>query len=211
MLVYKGTRFDDHSHSSDDDYDYNWSQICHSCALQHGLYVEAAKHDCPASLICGVEGCEDDADFYIDFDGSETVEDEALSSANVRDWQELEVSFKVIVNQEDIDDIMCAALEGGITYWCCKAEVVGEYLGNDASDQISRGGSLMLHDSEEDKVYELTLEKFLSGLKLYLARPTAGDFLEFIDHELRIDTGYADAEVADSIIQYAIFGDVIYG
>ena len=28
---------------------------------------------------------------------------------------ELEVSFKVKLTQEDIDDIMCAALEGGIT------------------------------------------------------------------------------------------------
>lgn len=124
---------------------------------------------------------------------------------------ELEVRFKVKLTRENVDDIMCAALEGGITYWCYEAKVDGEYLGEYASDQISRGGSLLLYDGEERKTYKLTLEKFLNGLKLYLSRSDTNDFLEFTDHELRIDTCYADAEVADSIVQYAIFGDVIYG
>lgn len=124
---------------------------------------------------------------------------------------ELEVSFKVRLTQEDIDDIMCAALEGGITYWCCKAEVIGEYLGEYASEQIGRGGSLKLYDSEENEVYELTLEKFMNGLRMYFVKPTNDDFLEFVDHGLRIDTCHMDANAADSVIQYAIFGDVIYG
>ena len=41
----------------------------------------------------------------------------------------LEVSFSVFVTDEDIDDIMVSALEGGITYWCQEAEVIGEHLG----------------------------------------------------------------------------------
>lgn len=32
-----------------------------------------------------------------------------------------------------------------------------------------------------------------------------------IDHELHIDCGMVDAEVADAIIQYALFGEIIYG
>ena len=31
---------------------------------------------------------------------------------------------RVIVTEEDIDDIMCSALEGGITYWCNAAKVL---------------------------------------------------------------------------------------
>lgn len=60
------------------------------------------------------------------------------------------VQPKIDVNltQQDIDDIMVAALEGGINYWCRKAEAVGGYLGECASDQISRGGSLILYDAE---------------------------------------------------------------
>ena len=79
----------------------------------------------------------------------------------------LKLELEVIVTQEDIDDIMAGALEGGINYWCCKAEVVGDYLGEYASEQISRGGQLLLHDIEEDERHTLDKEKFLKGLKMY--------------------------------------------
>ena len=56
----------------------------------------------------------------------------------------IEVVRNVTVTERDIDDIMSCALDGGICYWCKEANVVGEYLGEYASDQISRGGKLEL-------------------------------------------------------------------
>ena len=51
---------------------------------------------------------------------------------------------------EDIDDIMVAALEGGINYWCSEAEVVEERRCADwGHEQIARGGALVLHDVED--------------------------------------------------------------
>lgn len=124
----------------------------------------------------------------------------------------IKVEFEVIVKNEDIDDIMCGALEGGINYWCYKAEVVeDDYFGEYASEQISRGGSLNLYDNEEDAVYLLTKEKFMEGLKKYLENPCCGDFIERKDGKIFLDTCNADAEVCDAIIQYAIFGDIVYG
>ena len=73
VINYKGIVFNDYFYSDDDDPNYNWSQICTACACEHGIYVEAAKNDCPAQIICGVLGCENEADFYLDFDGAETV------------------------------------------------------------------------------------------------------------------------------------------
>ena len=128
-----------------------------------------------------------------------------------RDIEKLKIEFEVVVTNEDIDDIMCSALEGGITYWCCNAEVIGEYLGEYGSEQISRGGKLRLYDSEEDKAYELTRGKFMKGLKMYFAKQIAGGFLDSTGHGLCLDPGYADAFTADAIIQYALFDDVIYG
>lgn len=122
----------------------------------------------------------------------------------------LNCALDVRVRNEDIDDIMVTALEGGINYWCRKAEVKGDYLGEYASDQISRGGELVLHDAEENESYTLSKEKFMEGLKKYIA---AGN-TECIDREndiLSIDPGNIDAEAADCIIQYALFGDVVYG
>ena len=125
--------------------------------------------------------------------------------------------LQIAVTGEDIDDTMSAALEGGISYWCGGAEVEGDYLGEYASDQISRGGKLILHDAEEDETYTLSKEKFIEGLKKYIM---AGNF-DCIDREtdrygtytgnLNIDVYEIDGEAADCIIQYALFGDVIYG
>lgn len=126
--------------------------------------------------------------------------------------EKLKVEMEVTITQEDVDDIMATALEGGITYWCCEAEVVGEYLGKYASDQISRGGILKLYDNEEDEVYELTLEKFKKGVMMYLSDPQApyniidGDRGDYI-----LDCGMVDGDVADMIVQYALFGEVMFG
>lgn len=114
--------------------------------------------------------------------------------------------LEVNLTQRDIDDIMVAALEGGINYWCCDAEVVGEYLGEYASDQISRGGVLILHDAESAQTWELTLEKFLNGVKLYFED---GCHVQIEDGS--IDTGDIDANDADCIIQFALFGEVVFG
>ena len=67
---------------------------------------------------------------------------------------------KVKYTQENIDDIMSMALEGGITYWCGQAKVKGKYLGNYGSEQISRGGTLYLYDKFHisPRIFHLTLQ-----------------------------------------------------
>ena len=138
------------------------------------------------------------------------------------------VEIDVQITDEDIDDIMCSALEGGINYWCHKAEVVGDYLGEYASEQISKGGELMLYDSyEEDeeghsKKYLLTKEKFIEGIRLGITKnlitaiePTtvtekSGRIVK-TENVYRLETGDIDANDADLIVQFAIFGDVVYG
>ena len=122
---------------------------------------------------------------------------------------EVKVEIRVELTQQDIDDIMVAALEGGINYWCDEAAVEGgEYLGKYASDQISRGGTLLLHDTDEDAYRKLYLEKFLKGFKLWLEN--GGDQYGAVQgHE--VDCCNIDAGCADEIVQYALFGEVVYG
>ena len=128
--------------------------------------------------------------------------------ANKDTKHSLTVAFNFVVFGEDIDDIMSAAMDGGITYWCGRTEVVGEYRGEYASEQISRGGTLKLYDIEEPKtVYELTLEKFLTGLRLWIENERAFTLTE----GGRLDVGQIDAAAADTIIQYALFSDIVYG
>ena len=121
----------------------------------------------------------------------------------------VKATLNIKVTAEDIDDIMCSALEGGINYWCRKAEVVGDYLGEYASEQISRGGTLKLYDDVEDQVYKLTLEDVLKGIQLAVQENYYADY-EWHDGTT-LDPCQIDADVADVIIQLALFEEVIYG
>ena len=123
----------------------------------------------------------------------------------------LNVDMQIKVTGEDVDDIMTGALDGGITYWCDKAEPVGDYLGKYASDQISRGGKLMLYDFEAEEDHCLDLEKLMNGIKLWAKNPVGPNCLKQTDGKLVIDCCNADAVVCDTIVQYALFGNVIYG
>ena len=121
---------------------------------------------------------------------------------------EMELELKARVATRDIDDIMCTALEGGITSWCRAAKPVGKMLGEYGHEQIARGGSLMLYDAESSDKWELTLDKFLRGLALAIESGAAVT----IDAESGyIDTSDVDAECADMIIQFALFGDLVFG
>lgn len=120
---------------------------------------------------------------------------------------EVTAEIKVKLTQEDIDDIMSGALDF-IGYWCRKAEVVGKYLGEYASEQISRGGTLKLYDMEAGLVYSLTLEKFLKGFRLWIEN---GDDRYHAVEDGVVDTCNIDGIMADMIVQYAIFDEVIYG
>lgn len=120
----------------------------------------------------------------------------------------LTAAIPVVLKSEDIDDIMCTAIEGGITYWCDRAEVVGERLGKYASEQISRGGALRLHDAESSDVWELTRDKLIEGFKRWLEYDS-GETGVLAGSE--VDTSAIDAECADVIVQFALFGEVVFG
>lgn len=125
------------------------------------------------------------------------------------------ITYRVL--DEDIDDIMVSCLEGGCTsYWCDEVAVVGEYLGEYASDQISRGGKLLFLpkwlDDEVDGPRTLDRESFLKGLDMYISDYAFLHYgLRLIDETGRVDPGEIDAFIADCIVQLALFGDVIYG
>ena len=121
---------------------------------------------------------------------------------------ELSIGRTVRLTKENIDDIMCSALDS-IGYWCRKAEVVGEYLGEYASEQIARGGTLILHDAESDDKWALTIHDLLKGVKLWLQN--GDDQYHALQTDGTVDCCEIDGEMADLIIQYALFGEVVFG
>ena len=133
------------------------------------------------------------------------------TSSVVRKGKGFEVvaTHPIFLTVQDIDDIMVCALEGGITYWADEAEVPEDRRVADwGHEQIARDGVLKIHDFQEDHTYELTLEKFLTGFKLWVEQG--------LDHYNAVQGGEVDccnidATCADSIVQLALFGEVVYG
>ena len=131
--------------------------------------------------------------------------------------KDLKVTMEVThtFTSEDINDLITAALEGGINYWCRNAKIKLDtncnYIGiadEDlpkviyASDAVGYDGTLILYDAESDDKWELTLEKMLKGIQMYY-KDNEMPLNELIDSH--------DAETADSIIQYAIFDEIVFG
>ena len=120
------------------------------------------------------------------------------------------------VTQDDVDDIVTTALEGGITYWCDEAKVVGDYLGECSSDQISRGGSLMLRvtepfDDNDTEWYKLSLNELLDGIRRFYNDYDDDIMWDEVDGHIEIDPSEVDAESADAIVQNALFGEIVFG
>lgn len=105
---------------------------------------------------------------------------------------------------KDLDDIMCTALEGGISYWVASALPKDtDYKGKDYAHEVISAGGILVIKEDTGEEYELDREKLLKGIELYL------DYAGY-DTKDKINTGDIDADGADCIIQFALFGEITY-
>ena len=114
------------------------------------------------------------------------------------------VTVPMVISPEDIDNIICTALEGGITDWCNKAEVLvkpEEYEYEYTHEVVSRGGTIRLYVDDAGPV-SLDLDNFTKGIQRFIE-----ENIERLDIE---NIGASDAGEADSIIQYAVFDELVY-
>jgi hypothetical protein len=110
------------------------------------------------------------------------------------------------LTNENINDLLVTAFEGGINYWCGKVKIKSIPDGADvqyASDVISIGGTLELQDIESPDKWDLTLEKMLKGIKWYCEQNGYTNADDLMDNH--------DADTADAIVQYALFDEVVFG
>jgi len=131
--------------------------------------------------------------------------------ANQKSTYEVEVRATVRLTSQDIDDIMSASLDGGVTAeWCRRVDVMGQRKGEYASDEISRGNQLLFYLYDNKAAHALDLSRFLSGVRLWIEHsgrvPVSED-----GGDTYIDAGEIDAADADEIVQYALFGELVYG
>ncbi len=105
--------------------------------------------------------------------------------------------------REIMDDIMTAALEGGINYWCLKAQSKTLPFPNGAkfaSQVPSNGGTLVL-TTDDGQIAEIDADSLWNGIESVAKK-----------HGMTIDVWFDnhDANSADDAVQMASFGELIY-
>jgi len=133
----------------------------------------------------------------------------------------MEKKFKVSIEQtheftsEDINDLLCTAFYGNPNFYGGGKKVKGEFVGvsdEDASkivdsyEVLTCGGIVIVYliaeDDDEKERWELTLDMFLKGIARYCLENNE-NLSDLLDNH--------DACTADSIVQYALFDEIVYG
>jgi len=127
-----------------------------------------------------------------------------------QEWAGNRYDIEASVTGEYIEGIIVNALEGGIGYWACLDNTRPEWDNKPenmptacyATQLILEGKTLYFTDAESDEdeedTWELNLYKLLSGIGQAM---TKGIFPTSLD---------LDADDADCVIQYALFGKIIF-
>lgn len=111
----------------------------------------------------------------------------------------VKVNLEVKVTEEDMEVIIDTA-GYGIGYWCSKA--------------VEKENGYEVYEDEEDKWHKLSYQDILKGIKMYIEKgnhPYNILSQDIATGDSILDSGEVDSEVADLIIQYACFGEIIYG
>lgn len=136
------------------------------------------------------------------------------------------LTTEILVTDKDLADIITTAFYGGIN-WCERAYPKdGHWMGN-PGNHILNGGVIILCDIDGEERYELNKFKLLRGITGLIE----GDNLDlsqlgfenedayYVDADntqciLRaghcLETGDIDADIADLIVQYGIFGKQVF-
>lgn len=131
------------------------------------------------------------------------------------------MSHPFVIRNSLVDDTLCTALEGGINYWAIKAEP-NRKLAPDAqskmfpdespftSEVLTMGYDVIITldpdvvDNDELRPrHKLTLEMMKRGIRMYCAANHTTP--------LALEDDPLDASGADNVVQYALFGKLIFG
>lgn len=108
------------------------------------------------------------------------------------------------ITNQYVEDVICTCFEGGSNYWIDGVSCINCLPGKRYDEYITNEQTLIIEADE--KKYFLDLKRFMRGLNRYIK------FCIKENRELLIfDTSDMDADICDSILQFALFNDIIYG
>lgn len=131
--------------------------------------------------------------------------------------RKININFTVTLTDQDVEDIVVTALEGGIGYWACLDNTGKEFEEAPEDEPVSvtaakillNGGNLCFFDEEDDsRPIDMDMSDLCRGFAVWIESYSGSLALDF-DHQ--IDLSDFDAECADIVFQIALLDDVVYG
>jgi len=130
----------------------------------------------------------------------------------------IRIEFNLKITDQDIEDIVVTAIEGGIGYWACLDNTTEEWNEFEKSNLTTSeycskllldGKKLRFIDDEDRNTsWLLDIDMLLNGIKMYI-ESCSTDIVDSGCFEL--DLCNLDANSADCIFQYALFKEIVYG
>ena len=124
----------------------------------------------------------------------------------------INIPMNLDVSDDDLDNILVTAFEGGSNYWIDKIEMK-EFSGHEfASHVVSKGGDVWIYTDDSPR-YFINKERLLKGISKWFAEYYYPRHI--VKHSLEMPSSFSDIDFdagdTDIIIQLAIFNEVIYG
>lgn len=117
------------------------------------------------------------------------------------------------------EDVLCTAFEGGIDYWIEGLSARRERRDNDFSGFAYVGGTITPADEDRGPM-EITIDLVAAGIAKILEKGCAEKEVLILGPKrygyllgsvVDDDASMIDADIADVIVQVALFGEVVYG
>jgi len=124
------------------------------------------------------------------------------------------INRRIEISDELIEDILCSAFEGGITYWAnnisCEdnkdMKKVGGWKHEYLTKTKKKDAVMYIHESETGEKYPITKKLIIDALQK-MDTPEY-NYTKALN---RILSEQYDADDADIVVQTACFGSVVYG
>ncbi|AQS42453.1 hypothetical protein LSG23_20285 (plasmid) [Bacillus velezensis] len=120
------------------------------------------------------------------------------------------VNVVVEVTDYDVENIIVSSFEGGSRYWMGLNNSTSDWREKPKNVSLSMWAAKLLLEGKNIELYELELECEENQLSLDLKKLITGVSLYINNHNL-LDKDQWDADTADCIMQYALFGKLVYG
>lgn len=112
------------------------------------------------------------------------------------------------VSQDTLDDILATAFDSAITHWCRSVQYTS---GEPTEDYLYAPDSftIELKDAEDGVTFSRKREEFPTYRPLTEATLREGIEMAAAEHDIDLDD--MDATAVDQIVQYAAFGEIVFG